>query len=138
VEREDVALMQVTINRPIIERDAELLEALRRRDASAAERLAAMFGDRVDRLAISITGNREDAEEAVQDTFLTVIARSTRFGGRQRSHRGSIVSRQTPPTTNAGAARVDVMRSRSTRSFRASTRTGAMSRAFRETSGDEV
>jgi hypothetical protein len=43
VEREDVALMQVTINRPIIERDAELLEALRRRDASAAERLAAMF-----------------------------------------------------------------------------------------------
>jgi sigma-70-like protein len=32
------------------------------------------------RLAISITGNREDAEEAVQDTFLTLIARSTRFG----------------------------------------------------------
>ena len=65
VEREEVALMQVTIDRPLVERDAELLEALRRQDASAAERLVSTFGNRVYRLAIGITGNSEDAEEAV-------------------------------------------------------------------------
>jgi RNA polymerase sigma-70 factor (ECF subfamily) len=65
--------MQPTIDRPVIDRDAELLEALRRRDATAAERLIATFGDRSYRLAIGITGNQQDAEEAVQDAFWSVV-----------------------------------------------------------------
>ena len=65
----------------IIDRDASLLEALRQRDATAAERLVATFGDRAYRLAISITGNRLDAEEAVQDAFLSVIRKIDTFRG---------------------------------------------------------
>src|SRR5258707_15091941 len=73
--------MQSTIDRPVIDRDAELLEALRRRDATAAERLVATFGDPAYRLAIGITGNQQDAEEAVQDAFLSVIRKIDTFRG---------------------------------------------------------
>jgi len=55
------------------DRDWQLLEALRRRDATAAECLVSTFGDRAYRLAIRITGNESDAEEAVQDAFWAVI-----------------------------------------------------------------
>jgi RNA polymerase sigma-70 factor, ECF subfamily len=71
--------MQMTIERSVFDRDAELLEALRRRDASAAERLVSTFGDRAYRLAMSITGNREDAEEAVQDAFWSVMRKIDTF-----------------------------------------------------------
>jgi RNA polymerase sigma-70 factor (ECF subfamily) len=81
VEREEVALMQMTINRPIIERDAELLEALRRRDSTAAECLVSTFGDRAYRLAVGITGDQQDAEEAVQDAFWTVVRKIDTFRG---------------------------------------------------------
>jgi len=73
--------MQSTIDRPVIDRDAELLEALRRRDATAAERLVSTFGDRAYRLAIGITGNQQDAEEAVQDAFWKVIHTVDAFRG---------------------------------------------------------
>jgi RNA polymerase sigma-70 factor (ECF subfamily) len=73
--------MPLTIDRPIIDRDAELLEALRRRDATAAERLLSTFGGRAYRLAIGITGNQQDAEEAVQDAFLNVIKKIDTFRG---------------------------------------------------------
>lgn len=73
--------MQLTIDRPVIDRDVALLEALRRQDANAAERLVSTFGDRVYRLAIGITGNREDAEEAMQDAFWTVIRKIDTFRG---------------------------------------------------------
>jgi RNA polymerase sigma-70 factor, ECF subfamily len=56
-----------------IDRHWQLLEALRRRDATAAECLVSIFGDRAYRLAIGITGNHQDAEEVVQDAFWTVI-----------------------------------------------------------------
>jgi RNA polymerase sigma-70 factor (ECF subfamily) len=62
-----------------IDRHWQLLEALRRRDATAAERLVSIFGDRAYRLAIGITGNHQDAEEAVQDTFWTVIRKIDTF-----------------------------------------------------------
>src|SRR5260370_20168543 len=78
---EEVALMQLTIDRPVIDRDAELLEALRRRDATAAERLVSTFGDRAYRLAIGITGKQQDAEEAVQDVFWNVIRKIDTFRG---------------------------------------------------------
>jgi RNA polymerase sigma-70 factor (ECF subfamily) len=73
--------MQSTIDRPVIDRDAELLEALRRRDATAAERLVSTFGDRAYRLVIGITGNQQDAEEAVQDAFWNVIHKVDTFRG---------------------------------------------------------
>jgi RNA polymerase sigma-70 factor (ECF subfamily) len=73
--------MQLTIDRPVIDRDAELLEALRRRDATAAESLVSVFGDRAYRLAIGITGNQQDAEEAVQDAFWTVVSKIDTFRG---------------------------------------------------------
>src|SRR5687767_12745281 len=71
--------MPLTLDRPFIDRDADLLEALRRRDATAAERLVSMFGDRAYRLATAITGNQQDAEEAVQDAFWNVIRKIDTF-----------------------------------------------------------
>jgi RNA polymerase sigma-70 factor, ECF subfamily len=64
-----------------IDADARLLEALRRRDPSAAERLVARFGDRAYRLAMGITRNPPDAEEAVQDAFWSVIRKIDLFRG---------------------------------------------------------
>ena len=69
------------LDRPVIDGDAELLSALRRRDATAAERLVSAFGDRAYRLTIGITGNQQDAEEAVQDAFWSVIHRIDTFRG---------------------------------------------------------
>ncbi len=63
------------------DRDWRLVEVLRRRDATAAERLVATFGDLAYRLAIGITGNQEDAEKAVQDSFWNVIRKIDTFRG---------------------------------------------------------
>jgi len=41
----------------------------------------ALLGDRVYRLAIGITGNQQDAEEAVQDAFWNVIRKIDTFRG---------------------------------------------------------
>ena len=73
--------MPQTIDRAVIDRDAELLAEFRRRDATAAERLVSIFGDRAYRLAIGITGNPEDAEEAVQDAFWNVVRKIDTFRG---------------------------------------------------------
>ena len=61
--------------------DAELVEALRREDPDAAERLVERFGDRVYRLAMRITGSREDAEEAAQDALWTAARKIQMFKG---------------------------------------------------------
>jgi RNA polymerase sigma-70 factor (ECF subfamily) len=58
-----------------------LLEALRRGEADAAERLVATFGERAYRLAIGITGNWPDAEEAVRDAFWSVVRNVATFRG---------------------------------------------------------
>jgi len=63
------------------DRDCRLVEALRLREAPAAERLVATFGHRAYRLAIRITGNQQDAEEVVQDAFLSVIRKIDTFRG---------------------------------------------------------
>ena len=49
------------------------MEALRQHEPAAAEHLVITYGDRAYRLAIRITGNRQDAEEVVQDAFWAVI-----------------------------------------------------------------
>src|SRR6266436_5348404 len=64
-----------------IDRDGSLVTALRRGDPTAAEDLVASYGDRACRLATRITGNAQDAEEAVQDAFLSVIRKIDRFRG---------------------------------------------------------
>jgi len=64
-------------------RDGALVAALRRGDPTAAEDLVAAYGDRACRLATRITRNAQDAEEAVQDAFLSVIRKCRRH--RRRS-----------------------------------------------------
>jgi RNA polymerase sigma-70 factor, ECF subfamily len=63
------------------DRDGALVAALRRGDPMAADDLVATYGDRAGRLAMRITGSAEDAEEAVQDAFLSVIRRIDTFRG---------------------------------------------------------
>jgi len=62
-----------------VEANDELRAALGRRNPSGMEQLVARFGDRAYRLAFGITGNAEDAEEAVQDAFLSVIRKIGTF-----------------------------------------------------------
>ena len=64
-----------------VDADAELVEALRRQDADATERLVERFGDRVYRLTMRITGSKEDAEEAAQDALWTAARRIDSFKG---------------------------------------------------------
>lgn len=64
-----------------LDRDGQLVEMLRRGAPTAAECLVATYGDRAYRLAHGITGSAEDAEEAVQDAFWTVIRKIGTFRG---------------------------------------------------------
>jgi RNA polymerase sigma-70 factor (ECF subfamily) len=63
------------------DRDLDLLEALRRREPMAAERLVTTYGERAYRLASGITGNGQDAEEVVQDALWTVVRKIDSFRG---------------------------------------------------------
>jgi RNA polymerase sigma-70 factor (ECF subfamily) len=64
-----------------IDRDSQLVDALRLGEATAAERLVAAYGDRAYRLAIRITGSGPDADEAVQDAFWSVFRKIETFRG---------------------------------------------------------
>ena len=66
---------------PRTDRDGSLVAALRRGDPTAAEDLVAAYSDRASRLARRITGNAQDAEEAVQDAFLSAIRKIDAFRG---------------------------------------------------------
>ena len=61
--------------------DAALVAALRRDASDAAQALVEAYGDRVYRLALRITGSREDAEEAAQDALWTVARKIDSFKG---------------------------------------------------------
>jgi RNA polymerase sigma-70 factor (ECF subfamily) len=58
-----------------------VLTALQSEDGSAGECLVAHYGDRAYRLAIGITRNAQDAEEAVQDAFWSIIRKIGTFRG---------------------------------------------------------
>lgn len=73
--------MLLTNDPHIADRDAQILDGVRRRDAAAIEQLVTLFGDRAYRLATSITGNPQDAEEAVQDAFWNVVRKIDSFRG---------------------------------------------------------
>jgi len=79
-----------------VDRDATLVEALRRGDPAAPELLLDTYGDRVYRLAIRITGNEQDAEEVVQDALWTAARKIGMFKG--ESAFGSWVYRITANT----------------------------------------
>jgi len=64
-----------------IDPDGALVAALRRGDPTAAEDLVAAWGNRAYRLAWRITGSAQDAEEAVQDAFLSVTRKIDTFRG---------------------------------------------------------
>jgi RNA polymerase sigma-70 factor, ECF subfamily len=61
--------------------DRDLLAALRRQDGMAAEVLVGRYGNRAYRLAIGITRNAQDAEEAVQDALWIVVRKVDGFRG---------------------------------------------------------
>src|ERR1700730_7749430 len=66
---------------PAADRDASLVERLRRHEEGAAEALVALYGDRTYRLAMRITHNSSDAEEVVQDALLAASRKIDTFRG---------------------------------------------------------
>jgi len=86
------------VNRARVDADADLVAALRRDEAGAMERLVERYADRVYRLAMRITGSREDAQEVVQDALWTVGRKINTFKGEWRSGPGSTASQRTRPT----------------------------------------
>ncbi|MBI4735463.1 MAG: sigma-70 family RNA polymerase sigma factor [candidate division NC10 bacterium] len=64
------------------EADLTLVERLRSGDAASLEPLVERYASRVYRLAYGITRNEADAEEVVQDVFLTVFRKIHTFEGR--------------------------------------------------------
>ena len=62
--------------------DAALIDRLRAHDAAALETLMERHGSRVYRVAFGITRNHADAEEVVQDVFLTLFRKIDLFEGR--------------------------------------------------------
>ena len=65
----------------ILDSDEALVDALRRREPTAAEQLVERYGDLAYRVALRITGNAEDAEEVVQDAILSVVRKIDSFRG---------------------------------------------------------
>ena len=58
-----------------VSEEARLVERLQGGDASALEALMSEYATRVYRLAFGITRDQGDAEEVVQDVFLTVATK---------------------------------------------------------------
>ncbi|MBI3088148.1 MAG: sigma-70 family RNA polymerase sigma factor [Candidatus Omnitrophica bacterium] len=61
--------------------DDELIAKLQARDESALEALMVQYQARVFGLALRLTGNRQDAEEVLQDVFLAVFQKIGGFRG---------------------------------------------------------
>jgi RNA polymerase sigma-70 factor (ECF subfamily) len=61
--------------------EADLLAACRRQDVRAFEQLYEMHGARLKSIAYHIVGNRQDAEDAVQETFLKLYRAIQGFQG---------------------------------------------------------
>jgi RNA polymerase sigma-70 factor, ECF subfamily len=64
-----------------VDPDASVVERLRRDDPAAMEEIVERYTDRVYRLALRITGSREDAEEAAQDALWTAGRKIHTFKG---------------------------------------------------------
>src|SRR5271165_6458394 len=66
------------------EDEPQLVASARCGDAAAFEELVARYEDKIFRLTRNITGNREDAEDAMQDAFLKAYAHLNNFHGESR------------------------------------------------------
>ena len=66
------------------EDEPELVASARAGDSAAFEELVARYEDKIFRLTINITGNREDAEDAMQDAFLKAFSHLKNFHGDSR------------------------------------------------------
>jgi RNA polymerase sigma-70 factor (ECF subfamily) len=66
---------------PAGDADAPLVAAARKGDPAAFEKLLVRYERKIFRLAIRITGNHHDAEEAVQDAFTKGFSRLDSFQG---------------------------------------------------------
>ena len=64
------------------DREHDLLIALRAGSSEAFERLRKLYSKRLYRRILSITGNHEDAEDALQDTFMRAFLAFKSFQGR--------------------------------------------------------
>src|SRR5215467_4846332 len=62
--------------------DVKIVERLRAQDASVLELLMERHGPRLYRVAFGITRNHADAEEVVQDAFVTLFRKVDSFEGR--------------------------------------------------------
>ena len=62
--------------------DSELLERLKAGDEEAFETIVDRYSAQTYRVARTITGNPQDAEEVVQDVFMTVFRKIASFEGR--------------------------------------------------------
>ena len=61
--------------------DLELVERLKEGDIEAFEEIVVKYRARIYHLALRITKNQEDAEEALQDTFTSVYKNISKFRG---------------------------------------------------------
>lgn len=61
--------------------DEKLIEKIRSGQRELLEGLVARYEDRVYALALRMTGNRQDAEDVLQDTFLNVVRSLDSFRG---------------------------------------------------------
>jgi RNA polymerase sigma-70 factor (ECF subfamily) len=59
--------------------DTELVKGIALKDESAFEEIVARYGSKVLNLALRITRNQEDAEEILQDVFITVFTKVNSF-----------------------------------------------------------
>ena len=64
--------------------ETELVEAARNGDAEAFTTLVNQYDRNIYRLALNITGNPDDAEDVLQETFLKAYANLARFKGASR------------------------------------------------------
>ncbi len=64
--------------------DRQLVERINAGEKELLGELISRYEDRVYNLALRMLGNREDAEDVLQDTFLNVIRALDRFQGRSR------------------------------------------------------
>jgi RNA polymerase sigma-70 factor, ECF subfamily len=74
----------IDIRRTAASRDMELVEAARAGSGAAFEELQNRYSDRLYQRIFSITRNREDAEDALQDTFLRAYVALNSFEGRSQ------------------------------------------------------
>lgn len=65
-------------------RDGELVSAVRAGSSAAFEKLQKLYSHRLYKQIVSITRNHEDAEDALQDTFLRAFLRIDSFEGKSQ------------------------------------------------------